>query len=224
MFIPAWIACSVQLTQTNKQNHFVLIDLNLRNRCCHIRDSGNFDETSNFLVQRCAQLADKLLHTPANSPPWPVSKPNDVLKQINNSDCSLHVLSFLAKEFFGTEDSNSTVSRWRQMLPALLLTTWKQASPPFLKIESARQPQPVCPPKPSHPAKQGGSSPVKNRLNARNINDYSGLLLNKASYFQAILNHTKKYEIRSVKRLHLPPKVVFPPDQNLRDSRQWTKI
>ena len=53
---------------------------------------------------------------------------------------------------------------------------------------------------------------------APKIEDYCGLVLNDQSYFHAILNKTKIYELRTTKSTCLRPRVVLHPNKNIRDS------
>ena len=51
-----------------------------------------------------------------------------------------------------------------------------------------------------------------------NIEDYCGLVLNEERYFHAILNDEKIYEVRTVSRTNLPPRIVFHPNRSIRDQ------
>jgi hypothetical protein len=49
------------------------------------------------------------------------------------------------------------------------------------------------------------------------IADYCGLVLNKEIYFHAILRGEKIYEVRTISRLILPPRIVLHPNKTVRD-------
>ena len=68
--------------------------------------------------------------------------------------------------------------------------------------------------------KRGGG---KETAEFKDISNYCGLVLHKASYFKDILNGIFLYEIRTTKKTLIPYKVVFHPDRILRDNGLWNQ-
>ena len=213
LFCPAWIAKTVHDTQhnANKRNHFVILDLDLQNRISYIRDSLDYSVTCRYLSDKCTQWVDKLLHTPSSQSPWNVQTPHDVFHQNNNSDCAIHVLSFLSHQLIQTDHNPEIIVKLRQKLPALLLAFINCIYPELLRI---------CVRESSPQGLQDTDLPVSR---AHSITDYCGLILDNANLFTAILDGNKKYEVRFVLRKTLPPKAVFHPNKTLRENKRWTR-
>jgi hypothetical protein len=79
--------------------------------------------------------------------------------------------------------------------------------------------------RPSAPAEGGAApavSPAEARVNAEDarpsIEDYCGLVLNSERYFRSILKGEKIYEVRTIRRSQLPPRIVLHPSRSVRDG------
>ena len=112
--------------------HFILLDFDHRQRNCSIRDSQNEDnqveKATHELASRFTEMIDRLCGTDTKTAsPWTFDAPIDVVQQANQSDCGLHVLSWIAGKILGIETPD--VTRLRQLLPVLLLAFWSHSCP-----------------------------------------------------------------------------------------------
>ena len=126
--------------------------------------------------------------------PWTFDAPMDVVHQTNLSDCGLHVLSWMAGKLLGFDTPHAI--RLRQLLPVLLLAFWSHSCPDLFKkiidvnshVSASDNIQPNIKVK---RIKRGGGIETADFNPLRDIKNYCGLVLNKASYFQDILNGKK---------------------------------